>query len=82
MINWCLRYIYSVVPVDVITISFHYTYILPLQSPFSDITYELIGDDSADYYFEIGVNDGKIKVKRDLKDDTTIDYQVGSRPIQ
>lgn len=46
------------------------------QSPFKDVTYSLLGDDSATDYFEINAETGRIRVSRDIKADVTTDYQV------
>ena len=46
-----------------------------LQSPFKDVTFKLIGDDSAPYYFEVEES-GKVRIAKDLSTDHVIDYQV------
>ena len=46
------------------------------QSPFKDVTYSLLGDDSATDYFEINAETGRIRVSRDIKADVSTDYQV------
>ena len=51
------------------------------QSPYNDVTYELIGDGAAPFYFAIDPTSGLITIQRDISSDTTEDYQVGDTPI-
>ena len=47
------------------------------QLPFNHVTYHLLGDDFAADYFSINTDTGRVRVSRDLKTDTTVNYQVG-----
>lgn len=47
------------------------------QSPFKDVTYRIIGDDSAPVFFDIGQTDGNLKLQQSVNADTETVYKVG-----
>ena len=49
---------------------------LSFQNPFGVVNYTLIGDESANTYFEIQSNTGRIQVKQDLFTDDVDFYTV------
>ena len=46
------------------------------EGPFNAVTYTIIGDDRAPTFFEIGSDDGKVVVRKDLKTENVEFYTV------
>ncbi len=46
------------------------------NTPFSNLTYTLLGDDTGPTFFAINRNNGRITVRRDLKPDAATEYTV------
>ncbi len=45
-------------------------------APYNQITYSIVGDDSAPNYFAVNETSGQVKIRRDIKNDRETDYQV------
>ena len=62
--------------VDALVLAIEATDTDPPNTPFSKLTYELLGDDQAPTFFKIDETSGRVTVKADLKADMAVVYQL------
>ena len=48
------------------------------QPPFNQFTYQMVGDGNSVDYFAVNPNSGDVTVKRNLGDDTNLNYTVST----
>ena len=52
------------------------------REPFNSVLYSIIGDDNAPVFFSISEDNGEIRVKNSLQEDTETEYTVSKRHVK